>query len=227
MNHWSSGQLPYSWNPKGITLDWSGSDNPTNFNKNKDKWDNVKISYEYNSSGFRTHELDGLLGQKVNLALGCSITEGIGLSINQVWPSLIEQQLTHPMLNLGSGGAATDTVARILTNVVTLFDLQTVFIMWPFVHRFETYMESGQIRTILPHNSKIEHQWAVTDSMSNQRFNQNQLIVNLLSERYGFSVKQSTAFDLLYQIVDKDTARDGMHPGPNMQLLLADMMLSS
>ena len=233
MNHWGIGQVPYSWNPLSKTMDWSGSDTLENFNKNKDKdtWDNIKISYEYNSHGFRTHEPTSLLGQKVNIALGCSITEGIGLPVDRVWPSLLEQKLDHPVLNFGIGGASTDTVARILTNISTQYDIQTVFILWPFVHRIEMYpgdyKKPTEIRTILPQNSKIEHQWALSNEMSIQRFNHNQLIVNLLSKNYKFNTNQQLATILLDQIVHKTRARDGQHPGIDMQVLLADMMLSN
>lgn len=233
MNHWGIGQIPYSWNPTGKIIDWSGSDTPENFNKNKhkDAWDNIKISYEYNSQGFRTREIENLLGQKVNIALGCSITEGIGLPVDQVWPSLIEQKLDYPVLNFGLGGGATDTVARILTNVSTLYDIQTVFIMWPFINRIETYRSQygslTQINTIIPQNSRIEHQWALADEMSVQRFNQNQLIANLLGEKYKFNINQHLAIDILDQIDLKTRARDGLHPGTSMQVRIADIILSN
>ena len=235
MNYWKIGQTPYSWNPLSETLDWSGTDSPTNFNKNKnrDDWTNVQISYKYNAAGFRTYDLVKLAGQKVNIALGCSITEGIGLPAEQTWPSLIEQKLDYPVLNLGLGGGTTDTVARILTNISTVYDIQTVLIMWPFVHRFEIYCPQNsklKIHTILPQNSNLEHQWALADTMGIQRFNQNQLIVNLLAKKYKFNINQHLAVDILDKIDHKTKgirARDGMHPGTNMQIKIADMILST
>ena len=148
-----------------------------------------------------------------------------------MWPSLIEQKLDHPVLNFGLGGGSTDTVARILTNISTQYDIQTVFILWPFVNRVDfyptPYKKSTEILTIIPQNSNIEHQWALADEMSMQRFNHNRLIVNLLSKNYKFKINQHPAITLLDQIVHKTRARDGSHPGANMQLHFANMMLAN
>lgn len=224
MNHWNIGQLPYSWAPKNVTCAWAGTDSLENYNKNpnKDEWENIDITYQYNTQGFRCTDLTNFLGQQINIALGCSFTEGIGLAIDQVWPSLLEQQLKHPVVNLGLGSGTTDTVARILTNISTLYNIHTVYILWPNLHRFEacyTIDDFGSkvknavwkvreppdtaptyrhlITPILPMTTQIEYTWALTDEMANQRFNRNKSTVDLLAQVGNFRIVQYTVDDVI------------------------------
>jgi len=258
MNHWNISQIPYSWAPKDTTLNWSGMDHRDNLVKNPRRadWDNVDITYTYNPQGFRCADLNNFLGKPVNIALGCSFTEGVGLPVECVWPSLIEQHTKYPVLNLGIGGGATDSVARILTNVAGLFDIQTVYILWPPLHRLEHYMlvdenrklitrkvyKNGQpvepvgavqkIETLYPMDSNPEHVWAMTDEMSTQRFNQNQLIVNLLAKNFEFTVVQTTVDNISSTLRAKDFgqldfARDGVHWGTETQKGITKLMLDS
>lgn len=256
MNHWTTGQIPYSWAPKNVTVKWSGMDHAENYRNNprKSDWDGVDITYQYNPQGFRCPDLDKLAGQKVNIALGCSFTEGVGLPIDSAWPTLVEQQTEYPMLNLGIGGGASDSVARILTNVSGLFDIQTVYILWPPSHRLENYLlldqnhklvankvyKNGEmivpkdtirkIETIYPMDSKLEYAWAMTDEMSEQRLFRNQLLVALLAQKFGFNLVEVTIEQVIRQCrglpkEELDFARDGVHWGVETQKSIAKIML--
>jgi hypothetical protein len=258
MNYWALNQIPYSWAPKGVILNWSGMDHEDSLHKNpqRDSWTDIDITYNYNPQGFRCPDLNNFLGQKVNIALGCSFTEGVGLPVDGIWPSLIEQELGQPVLNLGLGGGATDSVARILTNIAGLFDIQTVYILWPPAHRLEHYMLIGQdlklissrvyhngepvepigavrkIETLYPMDSNPEHVWAMTDEMSEQRFNQNRLIVELLAEKFGFNVIQNNINNIASTVRAKeldrlDFARDGQHWGFETHRSIAKLMLDN
>ena len=151
MNYFESGVMPFSWHPKNQTRLWSGTDSPEGLvkNPNKDFWNNVAISYKYNPQGFRTHNLADYLGQTVDIALGCSFTEGVAMPVEHIWPSLIEQTTGITMLNMGLGGGATDTVARILTNIAPLFKINNAYILWPKIDRFEIYNQHD-IEHIMP-----------------------------------------------------------------------------
>ena len=258
MNHWNTGQLPYSWAPKNITLKWSGMDHLESYNKNpkKDDWVDVDITYKYNPQGFRCADLNDFLGKQVNIALGCSFTEGVGLPVECAWPSLVEQHSKYPVLNLGLGGGAPDTVARILTNISGLFDIQTVYILWPPSHRLEHYMlinenhklitrkdyKQGEpvtpenaihkIETLYPMDSNPEHVWAMSDEMNEQRLYRNQTIVKLLSKNFGFSLIELTINDVITQLrsckfENLDFARDGQHWGIATQNGIAKIMLDN
>lgn len=258
MNYWATGQIPYSWAPKNTTIKWSGMDHADSYSKNprKSEWGGVDITYEYNPQGFRCPDLDMFTGQKVNIALGCSFTEGVGLPVDSIWPTLVEQQTEYPMLNLGIGGGATDSVARILTNVSGLFDIQTVYILWPPIHRLENYLlldknyklvankvyKNGamvvptdtirKIETLYPMDSKPEHVWAMTDEMNEQRLFRNQLTVALLAQKFGFTTVEITLEQVISAVRSRpieelDFARDGVHWGIDTQKGIAKIMLDN
>lgn len=228
MNFWQQQILPESWRPKNATNLWMGTDTQENFAANPiDKWQSVEIIYKHNSNGFRTHELSDFLGKEVNVALGCSLTEGIGVPIENVWTSLIEQNLGTTLLNLGLGGGSTDTVSRILTNISGLFQIKKVFILWPSMHRSEFYNENNNsIDCMGPWNTSEKYLWNMADKHSLQRFYKNKNIVDLLSTQYGFETIELKAKDAIESIPRIDPARDGKHFGITPNIQLAEWFLS-
>jgi hypothetical protein len=232
LNHWQTKTVPYSWNPKKTLIKWTGTDTIDKFKQNPEssKWQNIDITYKYSREGFRTYDFDSLKGKEIDVALGCSHTMGVGLPIEWTWPSLIEKDRPYPMLNLGLGGGTSDTVARILTNITGLFQINTVFIFWPNFRRFEIYKDE-KAEFILPNHSNLEHTWNMDQNISLQRFHKNKLIVELLHDRTEHIVgpvysdvnsevkKQLTGYDIL------DYARDGMHFGPETHKLIAKLFL--
>lgn len=223
MNHWESKQTPFSWQPKGITKAWSGSDHADSLynNPQKDLWDGVNIDYQYNSQGFRTHDLESLYDAKVDIALGCSLTEGIGLPAHASWPSLVQEHRKYPMLNFGIKSGSTDTVARILTNINGLYDIQTVFILWPESARFELYYQH-KVEPVIPTTARSEHVWYMESEGSQvpqQRFYKNQLIVR----SFGLNILELTAATVFKPESRgaPDKARDGQHYGYQSQRIVS------
>lgn len=226
MNFWATGQIPHSWKPGNVTALWQGTDTVKNFatNPNAADWQNIDIDYRYNPQGFRTHDLKHLLGQSVDVALGCSFTEGIGLPAQQSWPRLIEQHRGLPMLNLGLGGGATDTVARILTNISGLYNIQSVFILWPYQERFELYT-TDSVKSIQPYNASGHHIWNMDEGVSEQRYQRNKNTVDMLATIHKFSVIELSTRQVTDELI-KDLARDGLHAGPNTHISLSKIMLA-
>lgn len=232
VNHWKKNTIPHSGNPKKTRLKWVIPDTVDNFKQNPDfaRWQNIDITYTFSNEGFRTYDFDSVMGKEIDVALGCSHTMGVGLPIEWTWPSLVEKDRPYPMLNLGLGGGTSDTVARILTNITGLFQINTVFIFWPNFRRFEIYKDE-KADFILPNDSKLEHTWNMDQNISLQRFHKNKLIVELLHDRTESIVgpvysdvksevkKQLTGYDIL------DYARDGMHFGPETHKLIAKLLL--
>ncbi len=232
INHWKKGITPYSWNPKKIQEKWSGTDTLDRFklNPNFAKWQDIDITYNFSNEGFRTYDFDSVLGKEIDIALGCSHTMGVGLPIDWVWPNLVEKHRPYPMLNLGLGAGTPDTVARILTNITGLFQINTVFIFWPNFKRFEIY-KNKRVDFIIPNHGKLEHIWNMDRDIGIQRFHKNKLIVELLHNRIESVFvpdyedvdsgvkKQLRGYDIL------DCARDGMHFGPKTHELIAKLFL--
>jgi hypothetical protein len=208
---------------------WSGTDTLENFKNNPDKKYSIEdVSYKYNKHGFRTKNLEEYVGKKVNIALGCSFTEGVGLPEHEVWPSLVEQATDLPMINLGLGGAATDTVARILTNVADMFDVQTVYILWPPYARFEYFECSEGLLVMSAGEATVEHVWNLDEFNSLQRYYKNKFIVDTVAKLHGFTVVSQSwdQFDLIFREQPLTHARDGKHPGAPSQKIIADRFLS-
>ena len=226
INYFESGIVPYlyKWSTKNIELLWYGTDTTHNFTKhpNKTIWEHVKVSYKFNEHGFRTYEFEDYYNKNVNIALGCSQTLGVGMPVNSIWPSLIEQSTNLPMLNFGIAGASTDTIARALTNISHLFKINNVYILWPEYARFELYC-SEEILPIIAGHSKIEHVWNLETVQSYNRFKHNQIITKLLSEKYNFNIFESSVNEQHPQI---DDARDSAHFGFETHKNIAQILLT-
>jgi len=67
------------------------------------------ISYEYNNYGFRNPNLQEFYYAHSPIAVGCSITLGVGVELNQTWHSQI-----HEGCNLGQSGGTVETMYRLL-----------------------------------------------------------------------------------------------------------------
>lgn len=225
MNYHESGVFPFSWNPKHITEQWSGFDKPETLSKHpqKDFWSTIDISYKYSPQGFRTHDFNQYLNQTVDIALGCSFTEGIAMPLEHVWTSIIEQHTQIPMLNLGLGGGSTDTVARVLTNIAPLFKINTVYILWPKIERFEQYYEN-KIEPVLPMRCEQTHVWNFDKAQAVNRFKRNHHLVNLLAEKYNFSIIERDIDEFFYNQVD--TGRDNTHFGFQTNRNVAESFLT-
>jgi hypothetical protein len=222
LDFWLEQKLPYAWSyyPRNRTELYCGTDQICNIDPN---W-TFPVTYIMNSHGFRTHEFEDIKNEQINISLGCSHTMGIGLPIEMTWPSLIEKETKIKTLNLGLGGASTDTVARFLTNISGLFDVNSVYILWPPFNRFEEY-HNDRIVEILPHCAKLEHAWYMDESNSYQRFYKNQKIVDILKKLHNFDLHQ-LQYDTTDWHVPGDLARDQIHSGPKSHLNLANMFLT-
>jgi len=220
-NYWASNILPYSWYPKNQETEWSGYDQQ---HQKDPKW-KIPFTYRFNAQGFRTHDLTQVQNQKVNIALGCSHTMGVGLPIEMSWPYIIERTTNILTLNLGLGQGTTDTVSRILTNVSDMFDLQTVYILWPSSNRFEIF-EHDNIKSVLPNSATLEQAWFIDDYNSEQRFYRNQSIVTNLQKIHGFNLKSMNSEPFTNWVVGNDRARDQTHAGYQSNLNLANMFLT-
>jgi hypothetical protein len=228
-NEFESGIIPRTSSKDaygGQKVQWCHTDTPENLNKNphKDDWKNTDVTYTFNKQGFRTYDLVSLFKQPVNIALGCSHTLGVGMPIDSIWPTLIEKATGVTTLNLGIGGGSTDCVSRILMNVSSLYDVQTVFIAWPDLTRFEKYFPLS-IQNTQSTNASAEDVWNMNDSQSSQRFYKNQAIVYMLSKMHNFLVKEVDANDIISKYRPDQRARDGMHPGFDAHKEFAETLL--
>jgi len=208
------------------TLFWAGSDQKELWQSNMSNpyrqqyliehgWANeYSIEYKYNSHGFRCAEFDNA---PAYIALGCSHTEGIGLSANQSWPLQLQNKLDQPVLNLGVGGSSFDTCFRLLDYYINYINVLGVFILEPPAERFELFnlnIPKTQMASVTDHNN-IYKQW-ITEQ-GNIEYNVKK---NRYSIQYLCNTKQipcvslnSNAPEVIGVFKHDDKARDLAHYG--------------
>lgn len=94
------------------------------------------IIYQMNDHGFRCNNFDNRPGF---IALGCSFTCGIGLPINQIWPSIVGQTAGLTPWNLGVAGTGLDTSFRLLHYYIDILKPKFVMLLVPQHDRFEIH----------------------------------------------------------------------------------------
>jgi hypothetical protein len=220
-NYWElSGTLDLGKYPKNQEMFFSLTDTDTeeNYDKNPHpNWAKFSVKYKYNSQGFRSCEFIVNPGKPVILAFGCSHTVGVGIPVEDNWPEQFGNKYfpDHIVYNAGLGGASADTVARLASNLIPIIKPDIVAILWPEMHRFETYHHG-----MYENDTKFNGPWSDDDFKihfkDNNAYNnhsKNKLIVRLLQTIYNFKLVELDAAKE-FEIRKPGaylTARDGQH----------------
>jgi hypothetical protein len=209
---------------KGKTYNTSGSDN------------SGLCKYTYNELGFRGDSIKKE-GFKV-MALGCSITEGVGVNNNETWPAKFCKLIPNSVnMNFGTGGRSNDFICRCLMSYYDLIKPDLVLIMYTFPHRREIYTADGGIEPYIPSRVwgrllETEEGKIIQNSMDNlQNDNEdfinwykNHMLIKLFLESKkcnwiwdgGHLLTNYTEFNRFsaLDILKMDFGSDNMHPGP-------------
>ena len=180
----------------------------------KHGWLDKKITYNLNNYGFRTSEF----AETENfIALGCSFTFGVGLPEEEIWTSLLSNQLNLPNWNLGVPGSSSDTSYRLAKYFIPMLRPKFVVMLEPPSNRFEVcYGKSPNIFTGTQDYEKDDRYflktWFFYDENSYLRAEKNKQAIAYLCNRYNtdFYCYDSNS---LTQYNDKSFARDLQHPG--------------
>jgi hypothetical protein len=127
---------------------------PIFFNKfaNKtDSWkfDDATVQFKYNSYGYRTLEFDQVPDEYA-LVIGCSLTEGHGLHLEQTWSNHYERLTGLPVVNLAKGGSNAEYCARNISNwMETTKTLpKEIIVQWPNPYRCLTWHNNKSVFNI-------------------------------------------------------------------------------
>jgi len=224
----------YTTRPRGTTLYFHGSDTRKLWENNLKDPDNYKffeengwsdehaISYTFNTHGFRCEEFDF---RESWLALGCSFTEGIGLAIDDVWPSILATHLNKHIWNLGIGGSSLDTCFRNLDYYIDKLNIQGVFLLQPPHHRFELFF--NKVLKIYvpndqgPHNSIFKIWYS---DQNNAKFNAQKNILAMDKMCSDRNIRFITRPNIdVYHGTSVKRARDLMHNGKTEHIHLANL----
>ena len=231
-NLWEEGFIPHhSWTPTNTKLQWWSSDSLENFETtSNNRYNKNSIIYNFNNYGYRSIDIDLTDQTSKILCVGCSITFGVGLPEDEIWPTHIQSSFSkYKVYNLGVAGASPDTVARILTNSCLALTPDIVLILWPSKSRYETYQDRSK-GFISPHGpwNLSKHNIEMFDEMQlYNQFEKNKLIVRLLKDKYKFNLIEFEADKITTKTKNSILARDMQHPGAETHQLISKMFTDS
>lgn len=93
-----------------------------------------KITYEYNSKGFRDKEWPKDLDDVI-WCVGDSFTVGVGQPIEETWTRLLEKKIGKRCINLGEDGCSNDTISLRVKEINKLYKPKLIITMWSYLHR--------------------------------------------------------------------------------------------
>ena len=93
-----------------------------------------KITYQYNSRGFRDAEWPIDLSDVI-WCVGDSFTVGIGQPYEETWPQLLEKRTGRRCLNTGEDGCSNDTIALRAQEICKLYKPKLIVVLWSYFSR--------------------------------------------------------------------------------------------
>ena len=149
------------------------------------KQDNT--DYQVNSYGYRCPEWTPMPDGKKNVVvLGCSHTFGEGLEDGEVWVdqlyNLLDQRLLR-VWNLGSRGASTDKIVRILYATEKVLSPNVIIICWPERSRRERL--ENQAKNLTSDNVLLKTE---TDETDQNNFLKNVFFAEKFAEKQGATI---------------------------------------
>ena len=229
------------WNPKGFEISSYKYSLKERINKTYKTCgsDNTGIcTYSYNELGFRGDSIKKE-GFKV-MSLGCSYTEGVGVSNTKTWPAQFSYLIPNSVnMNFGTGGRSNDFISRCLLTYYDIIKPDLVLIMYPSPLRKEIYTKDCGIEPFMPTASwgylketddGIKTQEYLTylqdDNEDTINWYKNHLLIKyfLESKKCNWiwngsflnnkTIIEDNRFDGNYR-KNIDFGVDGSHPGPN------------
>jgi hypothetical protein len=214
--------IPYYANMECNTI---GLDSLTYcFDKNHYNLYPDNIVYKFNSLGYRTS--DTFIGNEI-LAIGDSFTLGLGVNIEDTWPSQLSKLLNYPVLNFSLNGASNDWIARRAQELLQFFNPKCLIIHYTFSHRRE------RPRIDWHDDERTECEPIYTNEQNLNNWQENfKKITNLEKKtvhsfipRWHTDPFNYTESNMLSPINQIDFARDKFHYGPKTHLQLATNLL--
>ena len=195
-------------------------------------WEPQDIEYRFNAQGFRSVAFD--TDTQGILALGCSITVGIGIQQQDIWCERVSGAVGLPCWNLGQGGASMDTLFRMAEHwIPRLLPRQVIMLCPP--NRFEILNPQGRAVMLLPAEQAKEYknppyldpfyrEWATHPENMRLHDLKNLWAVERLCDRLNIPLHHWSWADMFDDRVD-DYGRDLAHPGARVHQVFAERVL--
>ena len=186
-------------------------------------WIDKEITYKFNSFAFRCKEFTN---DPSILFLGCSHTVGVGITLDDAWPTIVAEKLNLQCYNLGQGGSSADTAYRLGSYWIPKILPKIVVCLIPESHRLEVVRDHDMefLTPMSPpgYYSSFYNHWLSCDTNSQLNSEKNTLALAQVSQLNGckFVPVKLNMFNRL------DPARDLAHNGIQSHLALANTVLS-
>lgn len=217
-------------NCPGVFL-YEGTDNKKNAKEQlKNGTWTTPVKYTLNSQGYRCPELIDIDWNNSILAFGCSHTFGLGVDDTDTWPYQLSKILDHPVVNLGTPGAALWSLVPNIKTIAQSFDLKSVILQVPESNRIANFLDNNYIRSIGPWCKKGSKEYVYWSERNRSPSNAkkweefgidyiNKLIPKGISCSFSFEKCDHVDFTLKSQL---DWARDKQHRGPKSNKEIAE-----
>ena len=219
------------------TITWFSSDDEETYLSNmKDSrrrkviesngWNESNVSYTFNSHGFRSDEFTD---KDSIMFLGCSVTLGTGLPLEDTWPHLVSTRLELKNYNLGISGGSNDTAFRLANHYVPQLKPKIVVFMGTSANRFDIITDS-EVHTLMynrvpkQYDGEWYKSWVTYTENGELNWKKNYLAIQHLCDMHGVRFIYSTATRHITW-PNIDNARDIIHPGRQCNQMLADAIL--
>jgi hypothetical protein len=227
---------------QGKTLTWCPSDSEKRFNNNisdpeKKKqmeelgWDRKSVSYTFNKHGFRADEFTGGEGDSI-VFLGCSLTMGIGMTLENTWAYKVAHSLGLRRYNLGVGGGGPDMCFRLAYHWIPKLKPKYVVMLTPERSRIELIWGKSGNQTIqyMPNvktDDAFYHRWLEYSANADMNLLKCLLGVQSICDQAGVPLIETYVHDYLEQHLSSTDgpARDLMHPGRTWNTVVAKSFL--
>lgn len=190
-----------------------------------------KITYEYNSKGFRDHEWPIDLNDAV-WCVGDSFTVGLGQPHEETWPQILEKKIGKRCLNLGEDGCSNDKISLRVNEITKLYQPKLIVVMWSYIHRRRVDNIDVQfVKTDFGLKNDIKN---FLKNLNNIRKCPVKIIQTMIpgalpenqKETFDYILKNNNYPKSLIKFQQLDYARDNHHFDINTSLHLCDLILN-
>jgi len=212
------------------TLYWLRVDTKERYEKNllekrhlleKNNWIDKSFTYKFNSHGFRSDEFTE---KPTIMFLGCSLTFGMGIPVENTWCSLIAEELKLIPANLGISGSSADTAFRLCHGYIDLIKPKIIVFINPPEIRTEYFNNEEWPENLgiwYNKDSEIFVKWSLDEN--NNYFQMQKNILGIKAMCYERGIKFVYGDQKLIPRID--LARDLLHPGIESNKKFAKIIL--
>lgn len=228
------------------TLDWMPADTEEQYQKisktMKVPYGPGDITYKYNNYGFRCDDFDHWENYPYRILFaGCSITEGIGVPLEDLWAKKLHKMICDkigeyiPYWTIASGGTGLDHMVRYLHNLKDLLKPQIIISYLPMDVRRERWNEDRWSVWSLEVNSEKHTTILMDENFTSYQTEKNLVMLEMLLEEMDSWFLCSSGHEFgLDRIINKeislnqiDYGRDGIHAGPKSNEIYSQIAFES